>query len=405
MAHQQDPNEFQYEALLVYHEGGNVEERDKIFERLLHRGPEIFDSLAEFVIKQPNEPRLEILLELLAKLGDLRAAPILIRFTEIEVDELRVQAVIGLGWLRARAALEILDVLEASDPCEDVRTEARIAVEEILRDFPNLRSMLKHHQTLSIGDEPIQRDSDDDIRRTTPPGGEERQRLVGMFPRLLALRFKAIPLGVGPGGVMGFAVDPAVTPDPRETLKALLGREVELHGWPLSRIYERLLTFYEWGDDDWVRWPEHLAPVTMEAIRSIVLEGVSAEEALPALQDASDAVEAAQSLLSLLATRQYVTVLMEYNDSGADFTVRLVGKDRAETPLEPPQGGLQMRLVRALELLSGLTRPGTFDAAINEGLIKIDHQQMQKPLYVVASRELLDERRLLRLDVLEPGVN
>src|SRR5690606_9749358 len=209
MAHQQDPNEFQYEALLVYHEGGNVEERDKIFERLLHRGPEIFDSLAEFVIKQPNEPRLEILLELLAKLGDLRAAPILIRFTEIEVDELRVQAVIGLGWLRARAALEILDVLEASDPCEDVRTEARIAVEEILRDFPNLRSMLKHHQTLSIGDEPIQRDSDDDIRRTTPPGGEERQRLVGMFPRLLALRFKAIPLGVGPGGVMGFAVDPA----------------------------------------------------------------------------------------------------------------------------------------------------------------------------------------------------
>src|SRR5690606_10406621 len=286
------------------------------------------------VIKQPNEPRLEILLELLAKLGDLRAAPILIRFTEIEVDELRVQAVIGLGWLRARAALEILDVLEASDPCEDVRTEARIAVEEILRDFPNLRSMLKHHQTLSIGDEPIQRDSDDDIRRTTPPGGEERQRLVGMFPRLLALRFKAIPLGVGPGGVMGLAVDPAVTPDPRETLKASLGREVELHGWPLSRIYERLLTFYEWGDDDWVRWPEHLAPVTMEAIRSIVLEGVSAEEALPALQDASDAVEAAQSLLSLLATRQYVTVLMEYNDSGADFTVRLVGKDRAETPLE-----------------------------------------------------------------------
>jgi len=405
MSHHQDPHEFQYEALLAHHEAGDSEEREKIFERLLHRGHELFDSLAEFVIKQPNEPRLAILLELLAKLGDVRAVPILIRFTEIDVPELRIQAVIGLGWLRARAALQILDTLEDSDSCEEVRTESRIAIEEILRDFPNLRSMLKHHKTLSIGDEPILRDSDEDIRRTTPPGGTERQRLVGMFPRLLALRHKAIPLGVGPGGVMGFAVDPAVTPDPRETLKKLVGREVELHGWPLSRIYQRLLTFYEWGDDDWVQWPENLAPGAMKEICTLVIERIGPDEPLPALPDASDAVEAAQSLLSMLASHKYLAALIEYNDSGAAFSIRLVTKDHEEITLEPPDEELQMRLVAALELLSGLTKPGSFDAAINEGLIKIAHQNIQKPLYVVTTRELLDERRLLRLDLLEPNVN
>jgi hypothetical protein len=307
--------------------------------------------------------------------------------------------------LRARAALEILDTLEEADPDEPVRTESRIAIEEILRDYPNLRPMLKHHKTLSIGDEPIHRDSDEEIRRTTPPGGDERTRLVGTFPRLLALRYKVIPLGIGPGGVMGFACDPAVTPDPREALKRLVGREVELHGWPLSRIYERLLTFYEWGDDDWVRWPENLAPGTLEEIRTIVLEGVGPDQALPALPDASDAVEAAQSLISLLASHQFVSALLEYNDSGSDFSIRLVAASRDQTPLDPPAPPLQMRLVAALELLSGLTRPGNFDAAVNEGMIRVRHDRLGKPLYIVATRELLDERRLLRLDLLDSAAN
>lgn len=400
-----DPYRFQFEALLAFHEEQNRDEREKLFERLLHRGPEIFDSLANFTLEQPNHARLSVLLELMGKLGEVRAVPILMRYLVNDLAELRAQAATALGWLRARAALETLDGIEAHDASDDVRREAAVAIEEILRVFPRLRPMLKHHRTLSISAQPVRHDSDDDIARMTPPGGHERTRLVGMFPRILAMRHKAVPLGLGPGGVVGFAVDPTVTPDPALTLKALVGREVELHGWPLQRIYDRIISFYKWGDEDWVLYGNELTEEAREAITELVLKTINPAQPAPALPDCMDAVEAAQGLLTLLAWEDYVSAHIEFTDGFGEFTLKLLDRDHQWSTVAPPPPSLQARLVTALEMLSGLYRPGAIDHTPHPGLLRIAHPGLKTPFVAVVRRERLDDRHLLAIDEIKTSNN
>lgn len=400
-----DPFRFQFEALLVFEEERNRDEREKVFERLLHRGAEIFDSLANFTLEQPNHERLAVLLELMGKLGDMRAVPILTRFLVNDLAELRAQAATALGWLRARAALETLDGLEAADPSDDVKREAAVAIEEILRVFPRLRPMLKNHKTLSINAQPLRHDSSDDIARMTPPGGNERTRLVGMFPRVLAMRHKAVPLGLGPGGVVGFAVDPDATPDPRVTLKALVGREVDLHGWPLQCIYDRIISFYKWGDEDWVLYGRELTEEARLAVVELVLNTINPAQPAAALPDCVDAVEAAQALLTLLAWENYVSARIEFTDTYGEFTLKLLDRHHQWSTVPPPPAAIQPRLVTALEMLSGLYRPGAIDHTPHPGLLRIAHPGLKVPFVAVVRRERLDDRHLLVIDEVQTSSN
>lgn len=400
-----DPFRFQFEALLVFHEERNRDEREKVFERLLHRGAEVFDSLANFTLEQPNHARLAVLLELMGKLGDMRAVPILTRFLVNDLAELRAQAATALGWLRARSSLEILDGMEANDPVDDVKREAAVAIEEILRVFPRLRPMLKHHKTMSISAQPVRHDSDDDIARMTPPGGEERTRLVGMFPRVLAMRHKAVPLGLGPGGVVGFAVDPMITPDPRVALKALVGREVELHGWPIQRIYDRIISFYKWGDEDWVLFGIHLTEEARLEVTELVLGAINPSQPAPALPDCMDAVEAAQGILTQLAWENYISARIEFTDGFGEFSLKLLDREHRWTTLAPPPRALQPRLVTALEMLSGLYRPGAIDHTPHPGLLRIAHPGLETPFVAVVRRERLDDRHLLVIDEVQTSSN
>ena len=88
MSHHQDSHRWQFEELQELVDQGEDQAARELFEKLLRSGPEIFDSLTTFIIEHPNAPRLAVLLELYAKLGDPRAVPILMRFLEVELESL-----------------------------------------------------------------------------------------------------------------------------------------------------------------------------------------------------------------------------------------------------------------------------------------------------------------------------
>ncbi len=393
---------------MVLAEEGRQEECDELFHKLLHHSIEVFEPLVDFTIEQPNHPRIAILLKLLGKIGDVRTAPILQRFLEIDVKELRVQAAIGLGWLRARAGLEMLDQLEGNDPEEEVRKEARIAIEEILRDFPLLRPMLKYHERVAIKRETIKPDSQTDIARSTPVGGEDRKRLVGMMPRLLAMKHRAVPLGIGPGGVVSVAVRADLEEDPTELLRTLLGREVQLHGWPLPKIYERILTFYKWGDDDWVQFGEYMTDPAREEIASIVLGNIVPSDLPPPLPDCVDSSEAVQSFLAICARGQYQSAILEYDDSSNRLDITLQDREGKCQSLDSPVGVAGARFMKALRILGNCRANDAGEASGDVpllGLIDHEHPVLERPFRATVRCENMGGVEVIGLDFVDSDQN
>ncbi|MBI5155342.1 hypothetical protein HZA57_08905 [Candidatus Poribacteria bacterium] len=400
-----DSHKWQFRELLSLYESGNRQEADHLFEKLLHIGTEIFDSLANFTIEEPNHPRLAILLDLLAKIGDLRAAPILIRFLDIPVLELRVHAAVGLGWLRARAALEKLDVLEGMDPEEEVRRECQLAIEEILHDFPRLRTLCKHHKPIALPRRPISLDNETVISRTTAPGGEERRRLAGLLPRMLALKYRAVPLGIGPGGVLGLAVRADLQTDPSDQLRRLTGHEVDLHGWPLPRIYERLLTFYEWGDDDWVQFHESVTPEARQEIRSIVLGNVLPNEPHPLLEDCTDSNEAVLSFLSICLQHRDASARVEHTGPDNELTITMTDRSGKPHDLAPPPDSLRVRFIRALRILAGIATSENAGIGEAKGCINLEGPNLDRKFAAIVTSTHAPDRDILTFEFLEPAVN
>ncbi len=387
---------------MVLAEDGRQDEAEELFHKLLRQSNVALDPLIDFVIEQPNHARLAILLKLAAKMGSLKAAPILIRFLEIDVHELRLQAITGLGWLRARAALDRLDHIEGTDENDEIRREAQIAIEEILRDFPNLRSRLKNHERVAIKRETIKQDSTEDIAQATPPGGGERRRLVGMFPRLLALKYKAVPLGLGPGGVLTLAVPDDLKEDPREAFRELLDREVELRGWPRERLNERILTFYKWGDEDWIQFGEtHMTPNVRSEITRIVLADIVPSEPHSPLPDAFDSAEVVQTFLSICAREPVVSALIEYDGAAGRMDITLSHQDGGKQTLEPPGPNMRTRFFRALSILADCRPINDGDETTFEGCIRTEHPGLPGPFIAIVRTQNVGGFQVMVLEMVE----
>ena len=243
--HQDDYRFWQFELLISFHEHSDSAAAQELFSRLLTEKKDVFEPLSEFLAKNQETDGISILIELLGKMRNSTSAPLLLNFLKSKDRAVRLQSIIALGWLRARAALEQLDEIEARDPDEEIKREAGIAIEEILNDFPNMRDQLKFHQKIAIKRNPITIDTPAEIAATTPPSVEQRRKLVGMMPRMLAMKCQVVPLGIGPGGVVGLAVDKNTSEDPTEFYSKIFGRKVDLHGWPREAIYERMYTKWE----------------------------------------------------------------------------------------------------------------------------------------------------------------
>ncbi len=402
MPHRHDESHrWQFEMLMVLAEEGQ-EEAEELFHKLLRQSGAVLDPLIDFIIEQPNHPRVAILLKLAAKMGSLKAAPILIRFLEIDIHELRIQAISGLGWLRARAALDRLDHIEGADANDEIRREAQIAIEEILREFPNLRGRLKNHERIAIAREAIKKDSQDEIARATPPGGAERRRLVGMFPRLLALKYKAVPLGMGPGGVLTLAVPDDLEEDPREAFRELLDREVELHAWPRERVNERILTFYKWGDEDWIQFGElNMTANVRREITRIVLADIVPTEPHSPLPDAFDSGEAVQTFLSICAREAIASALIEYDGAAGRMDITLTGGGGERQTLDPPAPNMRTRFFRALSILADCKSGEGDDDSTSEGCIRTEHPGLPGPLIAVVRTQNVGGFQVMVLEVVK----
>lgn len=371
-----DHHRWQFEMLILMEEEKDTQGCQELFSKLLVEKLDVIEPLMDYIAERQDVPQVAILVKLLGKMGEHVAAPLLIGLLKSKCPELRLQTIIALGWLRTRAALEQLDEIEARDSDEEIRREAGIAIEEILRDFPTLRDQLKFHQKIAIKRNPIIIDSPAVILQTTAPGGEARRRLVGMMPRMLAMRKKAVPLGIGKGGVVGIAVDATTEDDPTDYFANLLGRSVELHGWPLQSIYERILSFYRWGDNDWVLFGEYMTENARKEVMQLVTQGISPAEPHPPLPDCFDASEAVQSFLSICTQSPIRSAIIEFDEAGERFDLTLVRENGEKTALDAPPSIMRARFIKAIELLANcresISPEGEADSTVKEGMIRLE---------------------------------
>ena len=399
----------QFERLILLEEAGEQEAAKEQFARLLSEKHDVILPLMDYIAERQDRAEIAVLVRLLGKMGDPSSAPLFIGLLKSTQRELRIQTIIALGWLRTRAALEQLDEIEARDPDEEIRRECAVAIEEILRDFPTLRDQLKFHQKVAIKRNPIIFDSPEVIRQTTAPGGEERRRLVGMMPRMLAMKFKAVPLGIGPGGVVGIAVDANTPDDPTDTFAALLGRSVELHGWPLETIYERILSFYRWGDNDWVIFGEAMTEAARREVVRLVTQGITPSEPHPPLPDCTDASEAVQSFLAICTQNPIRSALIEFMEEEERFDAILIDDSGNRTSLEAPPPIMHTRFLKALDILGNcrdaLTAEGELDSTIREGAIRLEPPMVQRPRVAAVRIQTLGGLTVVGLDFREYEMN
>lgn len=349
MAANHSPFDYQFERLMQADEGGGGETHP-LFIELLRHGHTLADPLAEFLLRQKEGPRLAILVNLLGKCMDGRAANVLIHFLKSGEPALRRAAANALGWNRSRAGLEMLDRVEGNDPDPAVREEARAAIEEILREFPNLASLLKHHKPLPPPEARIS--GEHDLGAPDQPDDHQRLKLMAALPRLLAVKYNALPLHFSPGSQLHMAVNSGSERRLMATLSQLTGYHVQLHPWPPERIRNALETFYTLGDDDFCTFHDRLQPMAREEVVEAVLAGVRTDEPMCPLDESNDAAEAVQSFLSCLVAQDAADFHISYEPPH----MVLLGHTRSGGALElgPPEENHRERFLTALRLLAGL---------------------------------------------------
>lgn len=342
----QSPYDYQFEKLMELHQEGEGEE-SALFAELLRHGPAIAEPLGQFLVRQKEAPRLAVLISLLGKCMDDRGTGVLLRFLKSPVSELRRAAANAVGWNRARAGLETLDDLEGSDPDPKVREEARRAIEEILRDFPKLALLLKHHRPMehSAGAIP-------EFQPQQQPDEHQRRKLMAALPRLLAMKYSAVPLHFAAGDQLHIAARSGSERRLIAPLTEITGHHVQLHSWSPSRIRQGIEKFYVLGDDDFCTFHDSLTPMAREEVIETILAGVRPEEPACPLDEVNDAVEAAQVFLSLCASMNLATVVIRHEPPRLVLEAR--DRSGAAVPVSPPQPGHAERFLTALRILAGL---------------------------------------------------
>ncbi len=321
---------------------------------LLRSGPGIFSPLADFLIGQTPDPRHAPLVTLLGKTMDERAIPILVKMLDSDEWELRRAAANALGWNRARAALESLDRLEGEDPDPHVRQEARAALDEILRELPGLASRLTHHRPLDREPDATTPASHDEVPRHGPDE-EQRLKLIAAFPRLLALKYQAVPIHFSPGERLHMGVRMGSERRLVATLSALTGTHVQLQPWPLNRITQEIEKLYAMGDDDFCAFHERLTPLARDEVVEIVLSGVRPDEPGCPLDEVNDAVEAVQVFLSCCGSMRLADASVRH--APPEMSIQATTVEGQAVEIGPPLPHLRERFMAALRF-AAMLKPG-----------------------------------------------
>ncbi len=321
----------------------------EVFADLLKQGSAIIEPLCRFIDRQPDEPRLAVLVELLGKTMDRQTITALVDLLNSDVPEIRRAAANGLGWNHAVQALEALDWLEANDGDARVRQEARAAIEEVLRLFPKQRETLVHHKATNEPGARIAGEHDE--VPTGAPDEAQRLRLMAALPRLLALKYRAVPLHISPGDKLHLAVRGGGERYLIAALADLTGLHIELHNWTNDRIQKAIDELYTLGDDDFCTFHAGLTPMARDEVVERVLSGVRPQEPSSPLSESHDAAEAVQFFLSTCCFLRVGLATIHSTPHAMTIVAERGGEQIAELP--PPPVPLRERFLCALRLVAG----------------------------------------------------
>ncbi len=314
-----------FNQLMLLHKSG---EEGPLFAECLRQGPQLVVPLRHYLINSPETPDLAVLILLLGKTMDPGAISVLMRFLTSSHAKLRLAAVQALGWNRAGNALKALDSLYASDANPAVREEASIAIEEILTAHPDKRDRLRFHPA-----------------RGRLNGTES---VASILPRLLSIRYGALPLRIDESGKVHIAVATGTERRILTTLEAVIGRPIELETWALDRIAVGRESLYVEGDDDFCAFLDELTEVAQEELVDVVVGGIRPHEPCAPLPESADGVEAAQSLLAYSIAQDTHAIIIR---GGEPMGLKIVTAGHEEA-LDPPEPRVQERFLGVLRLLA-----------------------------------------------------
>lgn len=382
--------EHQFQQLMELQECGDG---DGLFAELLRHGPSIFEPLSDYILRDPDNPRCAILVDLLSKCLDDRCIRVLMSLLESREAEIRRAAANGLGWNRARVGLEALDTLEGNDPDERVRQEARTAIDEILKDFPKLAELLRHHRTGREAGRDISGDHDEVPRQGHDP--EQTLKLMATLPRLLAVKYKTVPLHFSPNDQLHLAVRNGSERRLIATMSELTGHGVELHGWPEDKIELAIEQLYKLGDDDFCAFHNSLTPLARDEVVEVIIAGVRPNEPGCPLSEVNDAVEAAQVFLSCCGLLRVWEAKVEFRPP--EMTITAKNKDGLPVVLEAPQPVHRERFISALRILANLD-PGAGLAKQDGGKIRCTHCDPKYTAHVSSEKNFEGETVKMRFE-------
>jgi len=314
-----------FRQLILLHKSG---EEAVLFAECLRQSPQMIPELRKFLARTTPSSEIAILILLLGKTMDPSAINDLMGFLSSTHAELRRAAIQALGWNRASKALKELDEIYANDFSPVVREEASIAIEEILTAHPNERNRLRFHPA-----------------RGRINGTDS---IASILPRLLSVRYGAVPLRMDETGKVHVAVASGTERRILTTLEAVIGRAIELESWPIDRIATGRESLYVEGDDDFCAFLHELSEVAQEELVDVIVAGVRPHEPCSPLPESGDGVEAAQSLLAYSIAQEARAIIIR---SGQPMGLFVVPAGH-EQPLDPPEPRVQERFLGVLRLLA-----------------------------------------------------
>ncbi|MCC6547379.1 HEAT repeat domain-containing protein [Candidatus Sumerlaeota bacterium] len=357
------PYDFSFRKLMEAPEGTDT---DALFTELLRHGPSLFDSLSLFILGEEQNPRVAVLVTLLGKTMDDRAIPMLMKLLDSANASTRRAAANALGWNRAPAALESLDRLSADDPDARVRDEARTAIEEILRDYPGMRSVLRHQQDAASGPHTIEGPASAAQKSPARKAiGQEKLKLIMTLPRLLAFKYRAVPLRFAGGDQLHLAIEKGRERRMITPMSAVTGYSVTLSAWPMERIHEQIEKLYTLGDDDFAAFFDHLNKQAQSEIVEMVTAGIHPNEPASPLDEANDGVEAAQAFLSSCAAMHVASATIFLD--AATMIINATRRSGEVAAISLPPVAIRSRFMKTLMIAA------RHDAATNVGTLAMKH--------------------------------
>lgn len=349
------PYDFSFRKLMEAAEGTDT---DALFTDLLRHGPSLFDSLSMFILEEEQNPRVAVLVRLLGKTMDDRAIPMLMKLLDSDNVRTRRAAANALGWNRAPASLEALDRLAGTDSDSGVRQEAHAAIEEILRDYPGMKNILRHHmpEGEAAGEQRAAASQTTEGPATPKQKSpaeklvdQEKLKLIMALPRLLAFKYRAVPLRFAAADQLHLAIETGRERRMIAPVSAVTGLNVTLTAWPMERVHEQIEKLYTLGDDDFVSFFERLNPIAQRELYDIIRAGIHPNEPASPLDETNDGVEAMQSLLSSCISLHAAsaTVFME----GTVMRIAATKKSGDTVNLNPPAAAIRERLVKTLKIV------------------------------------------------------